>query len=900
MLKPKRRRKSPIVVMKGATLVALTLILCSHANADFRDVIQRAKEILYDNATSGMTSTNAQDAIDEIDGRIDIFELPTATPTITPTATTTPTVTPTPTATPTLNLDQIADGVTYGRTTIVDRDELHAWLTANTQSIYIDGLRTDDYTPDGSVTKPYKTIKAAVAALTGSSSVRYCLRVASAIYTEDNPITWKQYLYMVGDFKHSPRIQPLNNSYNLIEFPSGYCTSDFGELSFIAPTNGAIFYAGSGAKPIAGVHSCLLIGSGAGSVAYHCEEDGSGYHVRGGYAFGTFGTIADMDGGNYYESGFWVHEGTTIGTYLSASGAQSHAIYDLKNDSTGITTLAYLNNASGSLDINRLKSAAITTLLHQDAGSTTLNMGQMRCDARVQVDGGDVSVMGLVSEVAADIIALGTAGAVDIQNCNLYATGSGSNCVVFSAQPSTAKVMNCVMETSTGAYDMDSSVSLDARLINNTFYDGIDTDIVDSSTSDRLVPGVYATIQDGLDAASANERVLVASGTYAEQITLKYKVTVEGASAASTILQYAGHPIADLNASWPGAYVRNLTVKPTSGTVIMGAVSGLATFSDCTFEDGTALAVDMSALTGHVTVTYSGCSLSPNSTNVAPLSTTGTSASGKIVTATLDGCTVQNGESAGAISFAGVSTGTNASAINLTNGSTAGIINCGTDAGATVDDSTLYDEWAASPTALITMNTTQAPIYCRRSTLTNWNGGACISFTAEPAYGYIQDNMLESSATYDVESSVPIDSILIRYNNFAVGLDPDFTWTGMNVIGATTKVYNDLWIGNNCSALSFTDRSSYLTPGKAIEVIKNIRAKEKDNKTGWGKVDKDALPAELVVLRELPVGTGKVKIEKERNLSSTVSAILGATQSLIERVEKLEKRVEKLEKGELK
>ena len=54
------------------------------------------------------------------------------------------------------------------------------------------------------------------------------------------------------------------------------------------------------------------------------------------------------------------------------------------------------------------------------------------------------------------------------------------------------------------------------------------------------VPADYATIQSGIDAAGSGDTVQVSSGTYVENITMKWGVTVEGAGAEVTTIDGGG------------------------------------------------------------------------------------------------------------------------------------------------------------------------------------------------------------------------------------------------------------------------------------------------------------------------------------------------------------------------
>ena len=56
---------------------------------------------------------------------------------------------------------------------------------------------------------------------------------------------------------------------------------------------------------------------------------------------------------------------------------------------------------------------------------------------------------------------------------------------------------------------------------------------------DILVPGEYLKIQDAINAASTGDRVLVAPGTYIEQISLKSGVAVKGEDRKTTTIYFS-------------------------------------------------------------------------------------------------------------------------------------------------------------------------------------------------------------------------------------------------------------------------------------------------------------------------------------------------------------------------
>jgi len=112
---------------------------------------------------------------------------------------------------------------------------------------------------------------------------------------------------------------------------------------------------------------------------------------------------------------------------------------------------------------------------------------------------------------------------------------------------------------------------------------------------------------------------------------------------------------------------------------------------------------------------------------------------------------------------------------------------------------------------------------------------------------------------------------------------------GVNV-GADTDPGNDnLYVVGNCSALTFTDRTSFYK-GDALAEIKNIKAK-------GNKIDHSSLPdfvRKSIKLEELadPNDPNSVveTIEEGRDLGAMVSMLTVAVQQLTERIEELEKK----------
>lgn len=117
------------------------------------------------------------------------------------------------------------------------------------------------------------------------------------------------------------------------------------------------------------------------------------------------------------------------------------------------------------------------------------------------------------------------------------------------------------------------------------------------------------------------------------------------------------------------------------------------------------------------------------------------------------------------------------------------------------------------------------------------------------------------------------------------------TWNKLLVLqpnGGTIQIGNgtsagDLVIGNNCSALSFTDRTPFYK-GNALLAISKIKAK-------GDKIDHSTLPRFVRVKRKTKTGT-----ESVRDIGAMISVLTVAVQQLLGKIEKLEK----LKKNNLK
>jgi hypothetical protein len=98
-------------------------------------------------------------------------------------------------------------------------------------SLYVDGARTDIYTPNGSVSRPFKTIQSAIDSVSGSGAAApYTIHITAGSYTENVTVA-KPYVslqgegewatFINGNFVLAPDGSAWNASISDIGFPSG-------------------------------------------------------------------------------------------------------------------------------------------------------------------------------------------------------------------------------------------------------------------------------------------------------------------------------------------------------------------------------------------------------------------------------------------------------------------------------------------------------------------------------------------------------------------------------------------------------------------------------------------------------------------------------------------------------
>lgn len=88
----------------------------------------------------------------------------------------------------------------------------------HTLVVNIDKNRADSYTEDGSLTRPYKTIKAAVLAVTATASAKVEFHIAPGAYVEANDLSFKEWMYVVGAGRDLVTISRSDTSAVVIDF----------------------------------------------------------------------------------------------------------------------------------------------------------------------------------------------------------------------------------------------------------------------------------------------------------------------------------------------------------------------------------------------------------------------------------------------------------------------------------------------------------------------------------------------------------------------------------------------------------------------------------------------------------------------------------------------------------
>lgn len=104
----------------------------------------------------------------------------------------------------------------------------------HTQVIEVDMNRVDSYTADGSITRPYKTVKAAVDASTCNSAALCHFRMAPGAYVEDNALAFKEWMYIDGVQRDLVTIRHTDNSAIVVDFTANVShRAGFSNLTFV-------------------------------------------------------------------------------------------------------------------------------------------------------------------------------------------------------------------------------------------------------------------------------------------------------------------------------------------------------------------------------------------------------------------------------------------------------------------------------------------------------------------------------------------------------------------------------------------------------------------------------------------------------------------------------------------
>jgi len=113
---------------------------------------------------------------------------------------------------------------------------------------------------------------------------------------------------------------------------------------------------------------------------------------------------------------------------------------------------------------------------------------------------------------------------------------------------------------------------------------------------------------------------------------------------------------------------------------------------------------------------------------------------------------------------------------------------------------------------------------------------------------------------------------------------------GVNIGGTTDPGYGNLYVENNCSADSFTDRTKGYN-GDALSEIKRIKNKD-------GEIDHDTLPEFVkkeIKLTSVEEESGReikeVTVTQGRDIGAVVTMLTVAIQQIADRLEKLEAKI---------
>lgn len=153
------------VYLEGKNYIAFPYGRLSGA-AEETDMATEAFEITYDNTNSALVGTNVQDAIDEVDIKIDNFSTPDSEDVV---------YSNTTSGLSAVNVQAAIDEV--DSTT----DGIEALLAQSHQLLYVDSSRTDSYVEDGNINRPYKSLASAVSI----AAAKAVIKVSAATYSDN-------------------------------------------------------------------------------------------------------------------------------------------------------------------------------------------------------------------------------------------------------------------------------------------------------------------------------------------------------------------------------------------------------------------------------------------------------------------------------------------------------------------------------------------------------------------------------------------------------------------------------------------------------------------------------------------------------------------------------------------
>jgi len=219
-------------------------------------------------------------------------------------------------------------------------------------------------------------------------------------------------------------------------------------------------------------------------------------------------------------------------------------------------------------------------------------------------------------------INFGSTGYVNISKATYNADGGYT--INFSTAPSSFSFLSNVIKDSLN-YDIYASVDVTGIIIGNSMFNGMNGHIKTSSSTKYIQGGIdfHKTIQDGIDASSSGDSVLISPGSYNEQITMKTGVKVVGTDKNVCVLERTELPIVWNHGTW--IVIENLTIQTTvQGNDIARPTAGVIHFKNCIIQNGT-INVNANNMTNNVGLGFTDSMLLSNDTSTPCIYTSGDS-----------------------------------------------------------------------------------------------------------------------------------------------------------------------------------------------------------------------------------------------------------------------------------